>query len=151
MWCLLLHCMLLHWQCGVLAVCSGPFVQSTGVTSSCDETSSFCWGWGRWKIEQAGECRHVCGGCGCVWGREEGRGDSACMYVYLPVYALCTLRTLIHSNNTRMFWTAAKSAVGNGKKGAAGHCKNEPILPAPVPPSLLWSRFKSNKTCETQM
>lgn len=37
--------MQLLWQCGILAVCFGPFVQSTGVTSSCEETSSF-WGGG---------------------------------------------------------------------------------------------------------
>lgn len=50
------------WQCGILAACSGPFVQSTGVTSSCEETSSLCLGKKR-KMEQEKIGRGVCFVC----------------------------------------------------------------------------------------
>lgn len=56
MWCFRMP---LLWQRGILTARPGPFAQSTGVTSSCEETSSFCWGENR-KMEQARENRVVC-------------------------------------------------------------------------------------------
>lgn len=57
----LTHLYELLWQYGIVGACSGPFVQSTGVTSSCEETSSFCWeGCRKMEQEKIGSMACLC-------------------------------------------------------------------------------------------